>query len=119
MAYSGLALDNEGEAPYKRIEDVSTPPPTKPTFHVAQTNDQISASTLTQLTADLVALHIGQSPTNSAIMLVDSGASHILVRLEHAHVLHDVIMSGPNTKVFTNLKSAKKGSELSAIGRDC
>ena len=28
-------------------------------------------------------------------------------------------MSGPNTKAFANLKSAKKGSELSAIGRGC
>ena len=74
MAYLDLVLDNAGEAPYKRIEDVPPPPPTKPTFHVAQTNDQINASTLTQLTTDLVALHIGQSLTNSATMLVDSGA---------------------------------------------
>ncbi len=28
-------------------------------------------------------------------------------------------MSGPHTKAFANLKSAKKGSELSAIGRGC
>jgi hypothetical protein len=118
IVYSDLVLDNEEEAPYKRIEDLLTPP-TKPAFHVAQKNGRINANTLTQLTADLVALHIGQSPTNSAIMLVDSGASHILVRLEHAHDLHDVIMSGPNTKAFANLKPAKNGSELSAIGRGC
>jgi hypothetical protein len=51
-------------------------------------------------------------------MLVDSGASHILQRHEHIHVLkEDVVMSAPNTKSFACLKSAKKGSELSAIGR--
>jgi hypothetical protein len=33
------------------------------------------------------------------------------------HVLKDVVMSAPNTKSFASLKSAKKGSELSAIGR--
>jgi hypothetical protein len=54
----------------------------------------------------------------SATMLVDSRVSHILVRQEHAHVLKDVTMSTPNTRAFANLKSAKKGSELSAIGRD-
>jgi hypothetical protein len=51
-------------------------------------------------------------------MLVDSGASYILVRQEHIHVLKDVVMSAPNnTKSFASLKSAKKGSKLSAIGR--
>jgi hypothetical protein len=50
-------------------------------------------------------------------MLVDSGASHILVRQEHVHVLTDVTMSGPNGHAFASLKSAKKGSELSAIGK--
>ncbi len=51
-------------------------------------------------------------------MLVDSGASHILVRQEHILVLKDVVMSAPNTKSFAaNLKSAKKSAELSAIGR--
>jgi hypothetical protein len=33
------------------------------------------------------------------------------------HVLNDVVISGPNTKSFSSLKSAKKISELSAIGR--
>ncbi len=56
------------------------------------------------------ALHIGHNPNRtSATMLVDSGVSHI--------VLKDVVMSAPNTKSFASLKSAKKGSELSAIGR--
>jgi hypothetical protein len=67
-----------------------------------------------------VAVHIGHNPnlTTSATMLVDSGASHILVRQEHIHVLKDDVMSAPNIKKsFASLKSAKKGSELSAIGR--
>ena len=66
-----------------------------------------------------VAVHIGHNPNlTSATMLVDSGASHILVRQEHIHVLKDVVMSAPNIKKsFASLKSAKKGSELSAIGR--
>jgi len=50
-------------------------------------------------------------------MLVDSGASHILVRQEHAHhVLTNVTMS-PNGHAFASLKSTKKGSALSAIGK--
>ncbi len=49
-------------------------------------------------------------------MLVDSGASHILVRQEHAHVLTNATMS-PHGHAFASLKSAKKGSALSAIGK--
>jgi hypothetical protein len=97
------------------IQNELTPAPTKPIF---STKDQDNASTLTQITDDLVALHIGHNPNlTSPTMLVNFGASHILVRQEHTHVLKDVIMSGPNTKSFASLKSAKKGSELSAIER--
>ncbi len=62
-------------------------------------------------------MHIGQNTHKSATMLVDSGASHILVRQEHAHVLTNVTMASPNGYAFASLKSAKKGSELSAIGK--
>ncbi len=68
-----------------------------------------------------MALHIGHNHNlTSATMLVDSGASHILVRQEHIHihVLKDVVMSATNNKSFASLKSAKKGFELSAIGHD-
>ncbi len=83
----------------------------------SQRKDQDSGNTLTQITDDLVALHIGYNPKlTSATMLVDSGASHILVRQEHIHVLKDVGMSAPNTKSFASLKSAKKGAELSLSG---
>jgi hypothetical protein len=59
--------------------------------------DQDSGNTLTQITDDLVALHIGYNPKlTSATMLVDSGASHILV-------LKDVVMSAPNTKSLASL----------------
>jgi hypothetical protein len=115
MAYSELALDDDSGIPYRLIQNEPTPAPTKPTF---STKDQDSGNTLTQITDDLVALHIGYNPKlTSATMLVDSGASHILVRQEHIHVLKDVVMSAPNTKSFASLKSAKKGAELSAIGR--
>jgi hypothetical protein len=60
-------------------------------------------------------MHIGQNAHKSATMLVDLGASHILVRQEHAHVLSNVTMANPNGHGFASLKSAKKGSELSAI----
>ncbi len=108
--------DDDSGTPYRLIQNEPTPAPTKPTFS-AKGHD--NASTLTQITNDLVvALHIGYNPNlTSATMLVDSGASHILVRQEHIHVLKDVVMSAPNAKSFANLKSAKKGSELSAIGR--
>jgi hypothetical protein len=115
MAYSELALDDDSGTPYRLIQNEPTPAPTKPTF---STKDQDSGNTLTQIKDDLVALHIGYNPKlTSATMLVDSGASHILVRQEHIHVLKDVVMSAPNTKSFASLKSAKKGAELSAIGR--
>jgi hypothetical protein len=101
--------------PYRLIQNEPTPAPTKPTF---STKDQHDASTFIQITEDLVALHIGHKPKlTSATMLVDSGAPHILVRQEHIHVLKDIVMSAPNTKSFASLKSAKKGSELSPIGR--
>jgi hypothetical protein len=61
-------------------------------------------------------MHIGQNTHKSATMLVNSGASHILVRQEHTHVLNNVTLS-PNGHAFASLKSAKKGSELSAIGK--
>ena len=57
--------------------------------------------------SELVAMHIGQNMHKSATMLVDSGASHILVRQEHAHVLTNFTMS-PNGHAFASLKSAKK-----------
>jgi hypothetical protein len=115
MAYSELVPDDDSGTPNRLIQNEPTPAPTKPTF---PTKDQDNASTLTQITEDLVALHIGHNPNlTCATMLVDSGASHILVRQEHIHVLKDVVMSAPNTKSFASLNSAKKGSELSAIGR--
>jgi hypothetical protein len=115
MAYSELVSDNDSGTPYRLIQDEPTPAPTKPTF---STKDGDNASTLTQITNNLVALYIGHNPNlTSATMLVDYGASHILVRQEHIHVLKDVVMSAPNTKSFASLKSVKKGSKLLAIGR--
>ncbi len=62
---------------YRLIQNEPTPAPTKPTF---STKDQDSGNTLTQITDDLVALHIGYNPKlTSATTPVDSGASHILV----------------------------------------
>ncbi len=85
MAYSELALDDDSGTPYRLIQNEPTPAPTKPTF---STKDQDSRNTLTQIADDLVALHIGYNPKlTSLTMLVDSGASHILVRQEHTHVL--------------------------------
>ncbi len=115
MVQSELGSDDDGGTPYRLIQNEPTPAPTKPTFSAKNHDD---ASTLTRITDDLVALHIGYNPNlTSATMLVDAGASHILVRQEHMHVLKDVVMSVPNTKSFAKLKSAKKGSDLSAIGR--
>jgi hypothetical protein len=113
MAYSELVSDDDSGTPYRLIQDEPTSTPTKPTF---STKDQDNASTLTQITNNLVALHIGHNP-NLTSATSDSGASHILVRYEHIHVLKDIGMYAPNTKYFASLKSAKKGSELSAIGR--
>ncbi len=50
-------------------------------------------------------------------MMIDSGASHIVVRNEHAHILKYIIMSETNTQPFANVRSAKMSSELSPIGR--
>ena len=50
-------------------------------------------------------------------MMVDSGASHILVRQEHAHVLKYITISETNAPPFANVRSAKIGSEFSPIGR--
>ncbi len=84
IAYSELALDEDSGTPYRLIQNEPTPAPTKPTF---SKKDQDNGNTLTQITEDLVALHIGYNPKlTSATMLVDSGASHILVRQEHIHL---------------------------------
>jgi hypothetical protein len=115
MIHSELRSDDDSGTPYRLIQNEPTPAPTKPTFSVKGHDD---VSTLTQITDDLVVLHIGYNPNlTSATMLVDSGASHILVRQEHMHVLKDVVMPAPDTKSFAKLKSAKKGSDLSSIGR--
>jgi hypothetical protein len=104
----------EIEAPYRPIQDVPVSSPTKPTFTTRHTH--ANEGILTQLISELMAMHIGQNTHKSATMLVDSGASHILVRQEHAHVLTNVTMS-PNGHAFASLKSAKKRSALSAIGK--
>jgi hypothetical protein len=76
MAYSELVSDDNSGTPYRLIQNEPTPAPTKPTFSA---KDHDNASTLTQITNDLVTLHIGyNSNLTSATMLVDSGASHIV-----------------------------------------
>ena len=50
----------------------------------------------------------------SITIVVDSGASHILLRHEHAHVLHNVICD--NSKSYATIKCAKQGAVLTAIG---
>jgi hypothetical protein len=47
-------------------------------------------------------------------MIVDSGAFHVLVRQEHAHVLQNVICD--NSKSHATIKCAKQGAILTAIG---
>ncbi len=46
----------EIEAPYRPIQDVPVPPPTKPAFKTRHT--QANEGILTQLTSELVAMHI-------------------------------------------------------------
>ncbi len=50
----------------------------------------------------------------SISMIVDSGASHILLRQEHAHVLHNVTCD--NSKSYATIKCTKQGAILTAIG---
>jgi hypothetical protein len=50
----------------------------------------------------------------SISMIVDSGASHVLVRQEHAHVLQNVICD--NSKSYATIKCTKQGAILTAIG---
>ena len=52
-----------------------------------------------------------------ATMMIDSGASHILVRQEHAYILNNITMFGPNAEPVVHLQTAKKGSTLHAIGQ--
>jgi hypothetical protein len=49
----------------------------------------------------------------SISMIVDSGASHILLRQEHAHVLHNVTCD--NSKSYATIKCAKQEAILTAI----
>ncbi len=60
--------------------------------------------------------HRDKDPSPNITMMIDSGASHILVRFEHAHILKYITMSDTKTQPFANLRSAKIGSELSPIG---
>ncbi len=74
MASSKLVFVDDSGTPYQLIQNEPTPAPIKPTF---STKDQDDANTLTQITEDLVALHIVHNPKfASATMLVDPGASH-------------------------------------------
>ncbi len=59
MAYSDLVPDNKSEAPYQRIEDEPTPPPTKPTFNVKPNNqfDQTLTAANRQLTCVGTQMH--------------------------------------------------------------
>jgi hypothetical protein len=50
----------------------------------------------------------------SISMIVDSGASHVLVRQEHAHVLHNVTCD--SSKSYATIKCAKQGAIFTAIG---
>jgi hypothetical protein len=50
----------------------------------------------------------------SISMIVDSGASHVLIRQEHAHVLQHVTCD--NSKSYATIKCAKQGAILTAIG---
>ena len=50
----------------------------------------------------------------SISMIVDSGASHVLIRQEHAHVLQNVTCD--NSKSYATIKCAKQGAILTAIG---
>jgi hypothetical protein len=52
-----------------------------------------------------------------ATMMIDSGASHILVRQEHAYILNNITMFGPNAEPVVHLQTAKKRSTLHAIGQ--
>ncbi len=92
-------------APYRPIQDVPVPSPTKPIFTTRHTH--ANEGILTQLTSELVAMHIGQNTHKSATMLVDSGASHILVRQEHAHVLTNVTFEPK----WTRIRKLKIGQE--------
>ena len=42
-----------------------------------------------------------------ATMMIDSGASHILVRQEHAYILIDITMFEPNAEPVVHLQTAK------------
>ena len=53
----------------------------------------------------------------STTMVIDSGASHILVRQEHANILNNITMFEPNAEPVMHLQTAKKGSTLHAIGQ--
>jgi hypothetical protein len=61
--------------------------------------------------------HRDKNPSPNITMMIDSGASHILVRFQHAHILKYITMSDTKTQPFANLRSVKIGSELSPIGR--
>ena len=54
----------EIEAPYRPIQDVPVPSPTKPTFTTRHTH--ANEGILTQLTSELVAMHTGQNTHKSA-----------------------------------------------------
>ncbi len=50
----------------------------------------------------------------SIAMIVDSGASHILLRQEHAHVLQNVICN--TSRNYATITCAKQGAKITVIG---
>ena len=44
--------------------------------------------------------HLDKDPSPNITMMIDSGASHILVRFEHAHILKYITMSDTKTQPF-------------------
>jgi hypothetical protein len=75
-------------------------------------NDDLAAETI-NLIDETIAMCKDDIP-GSISMVVDLGASHVLVWQEHAHVLHNVTCD--NSMSYATIKCAKQGAILTAIG---
>jgi hypothetical protein len=65
---------------------------------------------------DVIRLHVASDSTSSNHLIVDTGASHVLLRLNDSCVLAHVKMSQQSSTPFAILKAAN-GAFLNSIGR--
>jgi hypothetical protein len=103
--------DDDEETKSKRLKDGTHTVDTHAFTTSSSANNDHLADTINLIDETLVMCR--DDIPGSITMIVDSSASRILLRQEHAHVLHNVICD--NSKSYATIQCAKQGAVLTAI----